>query len=83
MALRAELAECEFAFWGSMMVLHHLPATKSFAPGVNGSWVFQLRLRSRSEVPIDERPAQVVGVVAGDYCQIAGLDLTAVREVSS
>jgi len=66
-----------------MLVLRYSPPTQSFAPGVNGSWVFQLRLRGRSEVPIDEWAAKVVRIVAGDYCQVAGLDLAVVREVLS
>jgi hypothetical protein len=66
-----------------MAVLRYSPATQSFAPGVNCSWVFQLRLRGRSEVPIDERTAKVIRVVAGNYCQVASLDLAVVREVQS
>jgi hypothetical protein len=66
-----------------MLVLRYSPPTQSFAPGVNSSWVFQLRLRGRSEVPIDEWAAKVVRIVAGDYCQVAGLDLAVVREVLS
>ena len=34
-------------------------------------------------MPIDEWAAKVVRIVAGDYCQVAGLDLAVVREVLS
>jgi hypothetical protein len=43
--------------------------------------IVQLRLRRGLEVPINERPADILFVVSGYYRQIAGLDLTAVREV--
>jgi hypothetical protein len=62
-----------------MLVVQYAPATQSFAPGIHSSWVFELRLRSRSEVPIDERTAEIIRVVTRNYCQVASLDLVVVR----
>jgi hypothetical protein len=66
-----------------MLVVQRSPATKSFASCVVGSLVLQLRLRCRLEVPVGERPAEVLFVVGGDYCEVASLDLVAVKNLPS
>jgi hypothetical protein len=48
-----------------------------------GTVVLQLRLRCRLEVPIGERPAEVLFVVGGDYCEVACLDLGVIKNMSS